>query len=380
MIKRMAAAVGVALTLAAGAAAAPCANNNWQPTFVHDLDMEDGPYYVTADGNFLKLRWDQSRGFVPHACELLAGPDPLRDRRGFTSCQEYTRVQCGCSRNIPGNRTCAAFLRWHTAMTPIPGMPPPQQSMMSPPPAAPQAAPLPSPQAAPPPPPQIAPPPVRPVSVSPGSWRQMPQHRGAVSPGPNGLVLQGGPWTNGRLRGGYYDGNHVRSSEAFDFSAGGDGYMRFAVNGGGKYLAIYPRVLEGVSVRHLTTHHSWANSVVIPENTWLFAHLQVAAGGRYTITVSQGNYDDRGGRPVYRNGGRLADPRGRLELKFVDNYAGPAASVVIGEAVVVLAGGGRIAPPMSAAPPAPAGLPPGAACHRASDCASSVCLLGICAP
>ncbi|MBL8705105.1 MAG: hypothetical protein JNM30_09690, partial [Rhodospirillales bacterium] len=82
MMHRVAAVAAAAMMLASGAMAGPCTNNNWQPTFVHDLDMEDGPYYVTADINFLKLRWEQAGGFVPHACELIRGPQDLRNRRG----------------------------------------------------------------------------------------------------------------------------------------------------------------------------------------------------------------------------------------------------------------------------------------------------------
>ncbi len=387
MFNRIAIGIGAALALVSGAVAAPCSNNNWQPTFVHDLDMEDGPYYVTADLNFLKLRWEQVGGFVPNACELLRGPQDLRNPRGFTTCQEYTRVQCGCSRNIPGNSTCAAFLRFHTAMTPIPGMPaaasPSQPPVAAAPPSTPPPVLAPPPGA---PPTAVAPPPVppsaapiRPVSVplSPGAWQQAPQFRAPVTGGPGGLVLQGAPWTNGRLQNGFYDGNRVHSAQAFDFRGGGNAYMRFSINGGGKYLGFYPRVLEGVSVHHLTTHHSWANSVVVPENTWLFAHLHVEPGGSYAVSVAQGNYGDRGGRIVYRNTGRLANPQGRLEFQFVDNYAGAASSVVIGEALVATGGGG-IAPPLGATQSR--GQPGGAACGAPTDCASSICLLGVCAP
>ena len=115
MLKTVALAALLIVGLAAPLAAAPCTNNNWQPTFVHDLDNEDGPYYVGAGGGFLKLNWDQSGGYVPHACDLVRGPEDTRDPRGFTTCEDYTRIQCGCSRSLPGNDTCAAFLRWHPA-------------------------------------------------------------------------------------------------------------------------------------------------------------------------------------------------------------------------------------------------------------------------
>jgi hypothetical protein len=55
---KVATAVIIVIGFASPLAAAPCTNNNWQPTF--DLDNEDGPYYVTSSLSFLKLRWQQN--------------------------------------------------------------------------------------------------------------------------------------------------------------------------------------------------------------------------------------------------------------------------------------------------------------------------------
>lgn len=91
------------------AEAAPCNSNYWQPTFVHDLERPDGPWFVTPQGTFIKLRGNDENSWVNHACELIRAYG-IRDRRGYTTCRQYTRIQCGCSRNIPGNSTCANFL------------------------------------------------------------------------------------------------------------------------------------------------------------------------------------------------------------------------------------------------------------------------------
>lgn len=91
------------------ATAAPCSGNSWQPTFVHDLERPDGPHFADARGSFIKLAGNSAASWVPEACRLI-GSQGLRDRRGFTSCQEYTRVQCGCTRTDRSNTTCAAFL------------------------------------------------------------------------------------------------------------------------------------------------------------------------------------------------------------------------------------------------------------------------------
>jgi hypothetical protein len=359
----LAAVLGL-LLVSSPAMSSPCTSNSWQPTFVHDLDTDDTPFYVTSGMTFVPLQWQPNGGYVPHACALVRGPQDLRDTRGFTTCQDYTRVQCGCSRSIPGNSTCAAFLRWHN---------PPPGPAASGPAAGPWVAPGIGP--APPMSPSVAP---AIVAVPLNGWRQAAQYAGGLQGSSLGLVLQGGAWTNGQLRGGAYDGNRVVSAQVFDFSRGGDAYMKLLANGAGQYMGFWPRVLEGVSVLHMTTHHSWANSVVVPDNAWVYAHLRVEPDGAYRIAVAAGNYDDRGGQVIYRNAGRLANPRGRLELQFADNYAGQAASMVIGEAVVKTGGGG-----VSAFPPARSGgqaRPAGGACSTSADCASSVCLLGVCAP
>jgi hypothetical protein len=92
--------------------AAPCSGNDWQPTFVHDLEKPDGPWFVNAGGSFTKLPGNSAVTWVPAACQLIAR-DNVRNARGFTTCQEYTRVQCGCTRSDRSNTTCAAFLQTH---------------------------------------------------------------------------------------------------------------------------------------------------------------------------------------------------------------------------------------------------------------------------
>lgn len=113
--KSLFAAVAV-LSLAGvqAAQAEACRNNGWQPTFVHDLDLPDGPWYVTPGGQFAHMKITQSQSWTPHACDLIR-QGGVRDRLGYTTCQDYTRVQCGCQRGLSeANQTCAAFLSLHT--------------------------------------------------------------------------------------------------------------------------------------------------------------------------------------------------------------------------------------------------------------------------
>lgn len=87
-----------------------CRDNHWQPTFVHDLDRPDGPYYVMPTRDFIKLRGNTGAEWIAHACELIRAYG-VRDPRGYRSCQQYTDIQCGCKRGLSeGNTTCAKFL------------------------------------------------------------------------------------------------------------------------------------------------------------------------------------------------------------------------------------------------------------------------------
>lgn len=89
--------------------AGPCRGNGWQPTFVHDLITPDGPYYVMPNGSFVKLIGMNQREWTNHACSLI-NSNGLRNRTGYTTCNQYTRVQCGCDQYSRSNATCARFL------------------------------------------------------------------------------------------------------------------------------------------------------------------------------------------------------------------------------------------------------------------------------
>lgn len=95
-------------TLALPIWASPCRQNDWQPTYVHDLTNpnDSGPYYVMPGGRFVALTGDWTNQSGPGMCCLYG----VRDRRGFTDCQNYTRVQCGCDRESLVNDTCRRFL------------------------------------------------------------------------------------------------------------------------------------------------------------------------------------------------------------------------------------------------------------------------------
>ncbi len=167
------------------------------------------------------------------------------------------------------------------------------------------------------------------VGLSSGSWRQLQNNRAPLSQGQGGLILHGDAWTNGRLKNGKFDGNGVESNKVFDLKNGGDVYMTVKVNDGGKYLAIFPKIFSEAGYKLLTTDHMWAGSIVVPNNTNLYAHVNVDTNGKYKTTVCKGNYDDNGGSLISEYSGTLKNRTGRVRIRFVDNYAGVKAYLVI---------------------------------------------------
>lgn len=109
------AGVGVGVAMGSTAHAEPCRDNTWQPTYVHDLVNVDGkPFYVMANGSFVEVAAPYEV-YGPMLCQTYG----VRDRRGFTDCAAYTRVQCGCDRGSLGNSTCASFLGWRKPGAPV---------------------------------------------------------------------------------------------------------------------------------------------------------------------------------------------------------------------------------------------------------------------
>jgi len=106
-MSRVASCILIILVVTAIAEASPCRSNDWQPTYVHDLVNNDGiPYYVMPDGSFVELTGDWTNQSGPGMCCLYG----VRDSRGFTTCFDYTRVQCGCDLESAVNDTCRRFL------------------------------------------------------------------------------------------------------------------------------------------------------------------------------------------------------------------------------------------------------------------------------
>lgn len=174
------------------------------------------------------------------------------------------------------------------------------------------------------------------VPLTPGAWTAVGLQTGRVRGTGRGVALIGGAWTNGRVINGRQDGITAQSSESFDFSNGGDVYVSFSANGAGKYMSFTPRLVSGVSVPYMSTHNSWAGSVVVADGMPLFAHLRIQPDGTYRLVIASGDYDVRGGGVLLRSAGKLTKLSAPLELHLGDNYASEQAGLLVTAATVHL--------------------------------------------
>ena len=174
------------------------------------------------------------------------------------------------------------------------------------------------------------------VPLTPNAWIRVGPQTGQIRGSDQGLALIGGAWTNGRLINGRQDGITAQSGNTFDFSNGGDVYVSFRANGAGKYMSFTPRLVSGVAVPYMSTHNSWAGSVVVSDGMPLFAHLRIQPDGSYRLVITSGNYDLHGGGLLLQSAGKLNRLLAPLELHLGDNYASERAGLLVTEAKVHL--------------------------------------------
>ena len=153
----------------------------------------------------------------------------------------------------------------------------------------------------------------------------------------DGYRLDGGAWSNGRPNAsGESDGNGVQSSEEYDF-VGRTAYLTFKVHGAGQYAAWWARPRDLPS-RHFNSHHSWADGLLIPDDTWLYASYQIGDDGAWSMVLAEGNYADQGGDALHRESGTLTAEQltalgaSPFLVTFTDNYGGSDAYMVVREA------------------------------------------------
>jgi len=87
-----------------------CTNNNCnQLSCMISTDRMD-PTMSCQQPRFREAARNSGPEWIAHARELIQAQG-VRDPTGYTTPEEYTRIQCGCKRGLSeGNSTCARFL------------------------------------------------------------------------------------------------------------------------------------------------------------------------------------------------------------------------------------------------------------------------------
>jgi hypothetical protein len=81
-----------------------------------------------------------------------------------------------------------------------------------------------------------------------------------------------------------------------------------------------------------STNNSWASSLVIPADTWLYLRLSIDDSGNWAKVISTSSYDDNGGNILYRESGSLTPEQqsaitsDHFLVHFRDNYSDTGSS------------------------------------------------------
>lgn len=169
------------------------------------------------------------------------------------------------------------------------------------------------------------------ISLDPRNWSQDAQRNTNLKPRfTNGaLRIPGADWTNGRVRGGRLDGNGFVSNSAHNY-VDRTTEIEFAVDGGGKYMAINIAP-NGLPAQFFSTHNSWDGSRTLPQNDTLIMALKITADGKWTQVVR----DKSNGAIVASQGGRASAKQLQMlrnagfGVNFHDNHAGRDTSVTL---------------------------------------------------
>ena len=91
----------------AGAEAAECRSNRWQPTFVRHNSVSPTIYYVEPGGGFTRM-------LSPAHAQATCRSRGVRNTIGGRTCRQrsWGGFACGCNISPSPNATCARFQRW----------------------------------------------------------------------------------------------------------------------------------------------------------------------------------------------------------------------------------------------------------------------------
>lgn len=174
------------------------------------------------------------------------------------------------------------------------------------------------------------------IPLNTSSWTQQTVSNALVVHSTDKLILHGDVWKNGRMdENGFVDGNSIVSTATFNH-VGVSSYIKLKVHADDQYLWLQAKP-NGMPIKLLTTHHSWANSDVLPEDTWLYIRTAIKDNGQWLYVISTRAYDDERGDILYSYSGTFSHEQLKAYNKlpfiisFFDNYGGVNTNLTVAE-------------------------------------------------
>jgi len=179
------------------------------------------------------------------------------------------------------------------------------------------------------------------VGCNLAAWQQAEKHDARIVETTDGkLTLHGANFTNAKLVNGRYDGNRIVSISTFNLEWA-DVFYKFVADGADSYQSM-TLAAENIPSPRMSTHHSFADSVLVEKQTPYFVHISLQNNGIIKWTLSKNAYATESGSEVVASKRipLMLDQQEKLKVTrlvvgFGDNYAGREASMTLLEAKVI---------------------------------------------
>ncbi len=187
-------------------------------------------------------------------------------------------------------------------------------------------------------------------SLNDFQFTQAPLYDGAVTNEPCGIMLYGGKFTNGRIKGDRRDGNRIDTSPMAFYNK----QLKYAFTPyGNKYMSIDAGV-DGVYTYHpvYSLDHSWDKSLVLKSGERVYVDLTFSAAGMTNHACTGNYYGESGAKVIYQNS--VPADSGLIEkikqahsfyIRFCDNYDNENNKVCLNDLKITPLQGQSVAPP-----------------------------------
>ncbi|PIE77081.1 MAG: hypothetical protein CSA13_01260 [Clostridiales bacterium] len=187
------------------------------------------------------------------------------------------------------------------------------------------------------------------TSLNDFQFTQAPLYDGAVANEPCGIMLYGGKFTNGRIKGNRRDGNRIDTPPLVFYNK----QLKYAFTPyGNKYMAIYAGIDEAYYQPVYSLDHSWDNSLVLKSGERVYVDLTFSAAGMTNHVCTGNYYGEPSAKVIYQNS--VPADSGLIEkikkahsfyIRFCDNYDNENNKVCLNDLQITPLEGQPAAPP-----------------------------------